>query len=97
MVVYFGTFTAYGYEICRRFKTKQGGVMTEAVYFAGNCQTDSTQFFPKNAPGTLDIATIEQYCEDTGKRMAEESGGVWRGCSHDPDAEADVDAQYAEL
>jgi len=92
---YFGTFTAYGYEICRRYKTKKGGCVTEAVYFAGNCQFDSTQSLPKGAPGTLDIATIEQCCDDTGKSMAAEAGGEWTGCPHDPDAEADIDAQQS--
>jgi hypothetical protein len=95
VVTYFGTFTAYGYEIVRRYATATGQ-MTEAIYHAGNCACDSSQTFPAGAGGTLDIATIEEYCEQTGTKLASEDGGQWTGCTHDLAAEEEISILFAE-
>jgi len=73
MKEYYGEFNNNGYEIWLN------GENGDAVYRAGNCKFDSAQWLPPNAPGTIDIATIEEFCESTGKEIAKENGGAWMG------------------
>lgn len=94
VVTFFGVFTAYGYEIMRQCDTITGQ-MIESVYHAGNCACDSSQTFPAGALGTLDIATIEQNCEQTGKEMATDDGATWTGAKHDTNAEQDIAECFA--
>lgn len=94
VVTYFGEFTAYGYDIVRRCDTATGQ-MIESVYRAGNCAQDSTQTFPAGEAGTLDLVTIADWCERTGKGMAAEDGAKWTGAEHDTEAEQDIAGCFA--
>ena len=73
---YFGEFNGSGY--CIYTKDVKYGYMLD-VYRAGNCKFDSAQTLPPYAEGALDIATIEDYCNQTGKEIAAEKGGNWCG------------------
>lgn len=73
---YFGEFNRNGYSIyCAGVRNQ------EPVYQAGNCKYDSAQYLPPGSDGTLDIATIEAFCDSAGKELAEEVGTVWDGCA----------------
>lgn len=72
---YYGEFNENGYEI---FLV---GNMEGAIYQAGNCKYDSYQWLPVGGKGVIDIITIEDYCNSTGREIAKENGGVWTGCS----------------
>ena len=72
---YFGEFNENGYSI---FCDSQH---EDAIYQAGNCQYDSSQYLPIGSKGSIDIATIEAYCDQTGKEIAKENSGIWDGCS----------------
>lgn len=71
----YGEFNENGYEI---FDSEDIGGMP--IYQAGNCQHDSSQSLPAGSCGTLDIATIEEYCNTTGAELAKEHGAEWGGC-----------------
>jgi len=75
-VKYYGEFNSNGYEIF-----VQDGSNSESIYQAGNCKYDSAQSLPVGSDGSLDIATIESYCEQTGKEIANDNNGLWIGCS----------------
>ena len=80
---FFGEFNRNGYTIYSDDKYE------DAVYQAGNCEGDSAQYLPVGADGTIDLATIEEYCNSTGKAMAEESDGIWDGCGQIDDEETE--------
>lgn len=83
---YIGTYHAYGYEVLHH--TDHG---YEQDYQAGNCRWDSTQVLtPDGSNGVLDLATIREHCESTGKEIAAEHGGEWAGCQYDTDSENSV-------
>lgn len=71
---YFGSFNRNGYEI------NYPGNTSDPIYQASNCKYDSGQYLPPDADGSLDIATIEEFCDSTGKQIAEDNGGEWIGC-----------------
>jgi hypothetical protein len=80
--VYYGEYNENGYTI------DFVGNQSDPVYQAGNCKYDSAQYLPPNAAGTLDIITIQQFCESTGKDLAKENKGRWQGCTQIPNYEA---------
>lgn len=80
---YFGEFNRNGYLIWLCGVRITG----DPVYQAGNCEYDSSQYLPIGAEGTIDLATIEEYCDSTGKEIAKENGGLWTGCTQVEDYE----------
>ena len=48
------------------------------VYSAGNSPLDSQQYVDRRHGVPLD--TLRQYCDQTGREIAEEQGAVWCGC-----------------
>ncbi len=82
----FGTFTKYGYSIWSRSR------FGDPLYQGGNCQYDSAQVLTLDGSvGVLDLATIEQHCESTGREIAGEQRATWIGCQHDTDEETEID------
>jgi len=71
---YFGEYNQNGYSIYISDSPYDG-----VIYQAGNCKYDSAQYLPVGAEGTIDITTIEDYCNQTGQEIAEENGGIWDG------------------
>ena len=84
---YFGAFHQYGYTIWHY--DEKGQLVQD--YQAGNCRYDSGQTLPPG-PDTVDLATMEEYCEQTGKEICAEHGGEWTGTQHDTDTEAEIAA-----
>jgi hypothetical protein len=87
---FFGEFNRSGYSIYQK-----DAPQLDAIYQAGNCKYDSSQCLPIGSSGSLDIATIEEFCNSTGKALADERSGVWDGAGqiddykyNDYDAEA---------
>lgn len=72
---FFGEFNQNGYSIYERDMPN-----IDAIYQAGNCKYDSTQNLPVGSEGTIDIITIKEHCDYTGKGWAEEHNGIWDGC-----------------
>lgn len=86
---FFGEFNRNGYSIyCKE---------EDLVYSAGNCKYDSAQYLRSGVEGTLDIVTIEEYCESTGKEITKEHGGIWTGCRQIDDDEEPDDAGDYEI
>jgi hypothetical protein len=88
MKTLFGIYTAYGYTIMETYSTRKGKMIAE-VYHAGNSRFDSAQTFPLGGSSTLSLQTIADFCEQTGKEMAEETSAKWAGCTHDQDTESE--------
>ena len=44
----------------------------EPIYSAGNSEHDSQVYLSEDAPGSLDLATIQRYCLVTMAEMAQE-------------------------
>lgn len=87
---YCGTFTKYGYTILYREGRTRNHNSCE-VYSAGNCLWDSQQTLnPAGGHGVADLATIEKWCNQTGKEMADENHGIWYGCDYDEDEEQEI-------
>jgi len=85
---YFGEYNQNGYSIFSDDRE------ADAVYQAGNCQSDSAQYLPIGALGTIDLFTIAEFCEYTGKAIAAENNDEWLGCSRiDDDEPADYDLE----
>lgn len=79
-MIYLGFYNENGYIIC----VEQNGNMRQ-VYRAGNNPLDSapSQSLPVDNRNALSLKTIQQYCEQTGRDMAEEDGGEWGGVEYD--------------
>lgn len=76
-----GFYSRKGYNCWRQ----EDGQLTECLYEAGNSPYDSTTIVPMDRG--LTIQTMRDYCETTGKEIAEEQGLEWIGCSEEDDGE----------
>ena len=79
----FGKYTKYGYKIWSDEKQ-------DTIYQAGNSRYDSSQYVKPDRPDAVSLESLAEYCEDTGKEMAEEQGAKWLGCEYDQDGEAEI-------
>jgi len=82
----FGKYTKYGYEV----RCDEG---QDPIYQAGNSKYDSTQYVSPDGPDAVSIESLAEYCEDTGKNMADELEAEWLGCEYDQDVEAEITVQ----
>ena len=72
----FGEYNRNGYQI---FDAENPS--SDPVYQAGNCQYDSAQYLPIGSDGTISLESIMEYCNSTGKDLAEEHNCKWLGCA----------------
>lgn len=54
----------------------------DTVYQAGNSPWDSQAYLSKEEG--VGLETMKEYCEQTGKELAEEAGVEWEGCTYQP-------------
>ena len=74
-----GFFSETGYNIWKQVDGKLTG--GEPLYEAGNSRYDSSNIVDP-ARGE-DLITLNRYCEQTGREMAEEMGLTWGGCTQE--------------
>jgi len=75
-----GFYSPYGYRIVRT-KHSPGHVAHEEIYQAGNSPHDSIMVVPVERGESIE--TLQAFCEQTGKEMAEELGLEWSGCERE--------------